>query len=116
MILAAELMHIQSYSFYASTVAVVLCLYWRCGKAMLPELPLVIRFNKIGYAFWLVHPIVLYQYQLVKTDSVIGVCEKIDWFILLIVSIVLAKVLTILTEYVTKILSNSSQRLFNELI
>ena len=110
MILAAKLMHIQSYSFYASAVAVVLCLYWRYGKATLPELSLVSRFNKIGYAFWLAHPIVLYHYQFGETDSAIGVCEKIDWFIILIASIVFAKVLTMMSEYVTTILSNSCQR------
>lgn len=93
----------DSYIFYSCCTALILSIYWLFAKKGLPRNKIMNFFNKIGYAFWLVHPIMI---SLVREYSEllkkVILFEFFDWIFLLFFSLIGAWGITYFTNAIIK--------------
>jgi peptidoglycan/LPS O-acetylase OafA/YrhL len=102
-ILALSIFRYDSYEFYAMCTALMLSVYWTLPRKELPHLKIIDKFNTIGYAFWLVHPIILVLIGKFSEKYTVKGYGYIDWLLILALSIVCAWLLTI---SVNKVVNN----------
>ena len=94
----------DTYAFYSCCTALGLSIYWMCRKGELPYIKGTKFWVKIGYAFWLVHPIVLTLLQTYceRMKYVSEKCEYFDWLLILGLSLAGAWLLTEISNQIVK--------------
>lgn len=90
----------DSYSFFALCTALALCVYWKYGSIKLRKNKIITSLNRISYAFWLVHPIVVRLISVhigIYLKHAAGV-EYVEWLAVLVLSIMGSILLTEITS------------------